>query len=256
MHPGTVPKLLNPPRKRFRISLNLDDTVVYAVGDVHGCHHELIQLEKQIFADDEYAHYKKLIVMLGDYIDRGPKSAHVIDHLMKTPPSGFKRLCLLGNHEDALLDFVDERIAYEQWLHFGAQKTLESYGLDLQYLEMICKDKKKLSRMIADLIPSAHIRFLRSLPIIAASTQIVFAHAGIRPGISLGKQCSRDLLYIRDDLFKHTNALTHLVVHGHTPVPTVDLPAEKRIDVDTEAHRTGRLSAVRLFRNEQKLFQT
>lgn len=251
-----MPDILSLPRKRFRISLNLEDTVVYAIGDVHGCHKELLQLEKLIFADTDNAHYKKLIVMLGDYIDRGPKSAHVIDHLMKTPPTGFKRLCLLGNHEDALLDFVDGGLSYEQWQRFGAHKTLESYGLDLQYLEMICKDKRKLSRMIADLIPSAHIRFLRSLPIIAASTRIVFAHAGIRPGVSLGKQSSRDLLYIREDLFKRTSELNHLLVHGHTPVRAIELPAKKRINVDTAAYQTGTLSAVRIFRNQQMLMQT
>lgn len=251
-----MPDTLNSPRKRFRISLNLDDTVVYAIGDVHGSHDALRQLEQQIFDDTDYPHHKKLIVMLGDYIDRGPKSAHVIEHLMTPPPEGFKRLCLLGNHEDAMLDFVDEHLSYEQWRRFGANETLVSYGLDLQYLEMICKDKKKLSRMIADLIPAAHVKFLRSLPIIAASTKIVFAHAGIRPGVSLGKQSSRDLLYIRDDLFKRTNMLTHLVVHGHTPVQRVRLPADKRINLDTEAYRTGMLSAVRIFQGEQRLLHT
>lgn len=243
-------------RKRFRISLNLDETIVYAIGDVHGCYDELIGLEKLICADETPSRFKKLIVMLGDYIDRGPKSAQVVAHLMKSPPAGFKRLCLLGNHEDALLNFVEGSLPYEQWLHFGADKTLQSYGLDLQYLEMICSDKNRLSRMLADLIPSDHIRFLSSLPIIAASQSVVFAHAGIRPGVRLGMQCSRDLLYIRKELFRHTEDLDHLVVHGHTPVDTVDLPSRYRINVDTGAFATGRLSAVRLFRNEQMLLQT
>ncbi|MEP0522191.1 MAG: metallophosphoesterase family protein [Hyphomicrobiales bacterium] len=247
---------MNLSRRRFRISLNLDDTVVYAIGDVHGCLDQLLQLEKLVFDDIDYPYHKKLIVMLGDYIDRGPKSAHVIEHLMKPLPAGYKRICLLGNHEDAMLDFVDGYLSYDQWQHFGANETLLSYGLDLQYLQMICKDKKKLSRMIVDLIPSSHVKFLHSLPIVAASTKIVFVHAGIRPGVSLGKQKTRDLLYIREDFFNSTSKLRHLIVHGHTPVQNVQLPAINRINLDTQAYRTGRLSAVRLFKNEQLLLHT
>ena len=50
---------------------------------------------------------RKIIIMLGDYIDRGLQSARVLDHLMGPPPQGFQRICLAGNHEVAMLNYLD-----------------------------------------------------------------------------------------------------------------------------------------------------
>ncbi|MDH4987371.1 metallophosphoesterase [Aminobacter anthyllidis] len=70
------------PTKRGRIEIDLSDTVVYAIGDVHGCYHELASLEGKIVADADTLPGRKLIIMLGDYIDRGPDSARVLGHLI------------------------------------------------------------------------------------------------------------------------------------------------------------------------------
>ena len=72
---------------------------IYAIGDIHGCLDELLALEAQIFADATAPVGPKLIVTLGDYIDRGPNSARVIDHLVRPLPDGFSRIALAGNHE-------------------------------------------------------------------------------------------------------------------------------------------------------------
>jgi len=69
--------------------MDMEDTVVYAIGDVHGCYKELLSLEEKIQRDARQFHGRKIIVMLGDYIDRGPQSARVLDHLLAPPPSGF-----------------------------------------------------------------------------------------------------------------------------------------------------------------------
>ena len=78
---------------RRRVSVPAGDRVVYAVGDVHGCLDELLELEAMIVADSADLPASKLIVMLGDYVDRGPSSAQVLDHLMAPPPAGFERIC-------------------------------------------------------------------------------------------------------------------------------------------------------------------
>ncbi len=97
-----------PPLARLR--LDLTDTVVYAVGDVHGCLRELLALERNIAEDARALPGRKLIVMLGDYVDRGPSSAQVLDHLAGPAPAGFERVCLAGNHELAMLDFLEGRL--------------------------------------------------------------------------------------------------------------------------------------------------
>ena len=82
--------------------------VVYAIGDVHGCLDQLRRLESLIVADACAYAGDKLIVMLGDYIDRGSNSAGVLDHLLSDPPIDFARVCLAGNYEKMMTDFIKQ----------------------------------------------------------------------------------------------------------------------------------------------------
>src|SRR3954462_15179556 len=93
--------------KRARLRLNADQTAVYAVGDVHGCLDALLDLERTIVADGESLSGDKAIVMLGGYVARGPALSQVIAHLLGPPPAGFERICLAGNHEVLMLDYLD-----------------------------------------------------------------------------------------------------------------------------------------------------
>src|SRR4051794_304871 len=83
------------------------DTRVYAVGDVHG-RLDLLSEIHQLIHEDAYARQapRNVVVYLGDYIDRGPQSREVIDHLLDHPLPGFERVHLAGNHEDSLLRFL------------------------------------------------------------------------------------------------------------------------------------------------------
>ncbi|TIV95392.1 MAG: serine/threonine protein phosphatase, partial [Mesorhizobium sp.] len=104
------------PAPRERLVMDMRDTIVYAIGDVHGCHDELRALEQKIELDAQQFRGRKIIIMLGDYIDRGPHSRRVVDHLMAPPPRGFQRVCLVGNHEVALLFYLDGHLSRETWL--------------------------------------------------------------------------------------------------------------------------------------------
>lgn len=233
-----------PGQLRPRIRIGLQGTVVYAVGDVHGCYEELRSLERKIVADAAGLDRMKLIIMLGDYVDRGPSSAGVIDHLLQPPPEGFRRICLAGNHETAFLDYIDGKLARDLWLSGGGGPTLLSYGLDLAHLANLYSSTE-IDRVIRSNIPPEHVEFLRSLPIMAYSQQVAFVHAGIRPGIGLEEQDERDLLYIRKDFFDGVHLLDRWVIHGHTPVKLPELRG-RRLNVDTGAYMTGRLTAVRI----------
>lgn len=241
--------------KRQRLELSLENTLAYAVGDVHGCHEELLVLERKIEADAAFFSGRKLIIMLGDYVDRGPASSSVLDHLMAPPPPGFDRICLAGNHEVAMLDYCEGRLSRADWLPLGADATLRSYGLNLDYLGQAHRSSGKVDAEIRKVIPASHLRFLRGLPSMVQTPRFVFVHAGIRPGLELDDQTDTDLIQIRSDFLDHPHGLKQWVIHGHTPV-SVAAPQGRRLNIDTGAFYSGRLTAVRIWQKKGHLIST
>lgn len=232
---------------RPRLSLDLSGLAVYAVGDVHGCLDLLLALEEQIVRDAARIPGPKLIIMLGDYVDRGPDSAGVIEHLLQRPPEGFERVCLAGNHETAMLDFLEGRIERADWVRLGGDATLFSYGVDHARLASLGNGARD-DAMIRALVPDAHLAFLRTLPVVVESADYVFVHAGIWPELPLDQQSDRDLTTMRYKVDAKAHLLDRFVVHGHTPVTTPQLVG-KRLDIDTGAYFSGRLTAVRIWRD-------
>ena len=106
--------------------------LVYAIGDIHGCLDQLLALEALIAEDARGIEGEKYLVCLGDYVDRGPKSAQVIEHMLAPPPAGFGRICLRGNHEDMLLGAATGGVGIADWLYFGGEETMQSYGMPEQ----------------------------------------------------------------------------------------------------------------------------
>ena len=92
--------------ERPRLFLDEMPAAIYAIGDIHGCHRQLKALEEKIVEDAAMIEGEKWLVCLGDYIDRGPASAMVLDHLIARPPAGFRRFCIAGNHEHIAYDFI------------------------------------------------------------------------------------------------------------------------------------------------------
>ena len=215
---------------------------VYAIGDVHGCIDQLRRLEERIAADAESIAGDKLIVCLGDYVDRGPCSSDVLDHLTAPAPSGFRRICLSGNHETMMLSYLSGGSG-GGWLEFGGHETLLSYGINAMHLHAASAHQR--NAIIQSHIPNEHIEFLDGLPLLLSLPGVVFVHAGLRPNVPLEQQREDDLLWIRDEFFQAAPIKGRLVVHGHTPASSVVM-APGRICVDTGAFATGRLSAVRL----------
>jgi serine/threonine protein phosphatase 1 len=233
------------PAARERLEMDLRDTVVYAIGDIHGCYRELRSLEQKILLDSSRFGGRKLIIMLGDYIDRGPQSARVLDHLLAPPPQGFQRVCLAGNHEVAMLNYLDGTLSRDPWLSVGGLQTLFSYGVDPARLADLHGSSEEVDQHIREIIPADHVSFMRALPIMICSTKFVFVHAGIRPGIDLAAQDDDDLLNIRSDFFETSHLLDRWVVHGHTPVDVPRIEG-RRLGIDTGAFQSGRLTALRI----------
>ena len=240
---------------RRRDFIDNASTPTYAIGDVHGCHDLLATLEDKIIADAARLPGRKLIVMLGDYIDRGPASARVISRLIAPPPPEFDRICLTGNHEITMLAYIDEQISLSDWLSMGAEATLQSYGIDVAHLARQHSSHKKLDDFIRSSLPAAHIEFLRSLPVMVDTPAALFVHAGIDPDRSIADQLDEDLVYIRSQFLDSRHPMPKLVVHGHTPVKRVMANGE-RLNLDTGAFRSGTLSAARLLRGRVHVTST
>jgi serine/threonine protein phosphatase 1 len=234
--------------RRARLQIDTTDTAIYAIGDVHGCLDELLALEQAIIADAAQLSGRKLIIMLGDYVDRGPASAQVLNHLIAPPPAGFERICLAGNHEMQMLDYAEGRSDLPPWLAIGAAATLHSYGIDPQRLDQVYRSTGQVDEIIRKTFPAAHLAFLRSLPVLVEAPRYVFVHAGFRPDMELDRQPDEDLITIRSAFYERAHLLTKYVVHGHTPVDEAERDGA-RINIDTGACFTGRLTALRIWQD-------
>ncbi|HUO13205.1 MAG TPA: metallophosphoesterase family protein [Caulobacteraceae bacterium] len=206
----------------------------YAVGDVHG-RLDLLELAFRSIATHAGARPHR-VVMLGDYVDRGPDSAGVIEFLMR----GEGRLdlvCLKGNHEDMMLGaLTGDGGARRTWLANGGVETLRSYG---------ASPDGDLRRTV----PEAHIRWFSYLPTSATDAHRIYVHAGLAPGVPLAEQDEESLMWIRGPFLRAPpGAFEAHVVHGHSPQwegkpdPSQPELLPHRTNLDTGAWMTGVLS--------------
>lgn len=227
-------------------------SAIYAIGDVHGCLDPLLALEDKIREDASLREGRKLIVMLGDYVDRGPQSAAVLYHLNAAPPVGFDRISLRGNHDDAFLDYLKGDPAGDWYLEHGADATLQSYGMDIEAHGPFIGSNFALRQAVRAAIPASHVDFLQALPVLLTIGADVFVHAGIRPGRPLAEQEDEDLLWIRRSFIDLGPGLPVRVFHGHTPMREAFVGPD-RVSLDTHCYKTGRLTAARLADGEVQI---
>lgn len=218
-------------------------TRVYAIGDVHGRFDLLEALHEAIAADlTAWPARRSVVVHLGDYVDRGPRTHDVIERLLAPRLPVDEIVCLKGNHEDCLLQFISGGDDAEVFLNYGGLQTMASYGVDPESPALLGHPDHLVAAFDAHL-PSRHRHFLETLPVSFEVGGYFFCHAGVRPGIPLARQAARDLMWIREPFLSSTADHGGIVVHGHTPAEAPEsLP--NRINVDTGAVFTGRLTAV------------
>ena len=142
-----------------------------------------------------------------------------------------------------------------KWFQYGGLDTLRSYGItpsshfDPKEQEFIAKDLRLA------LNKRGHLEFLDRLKISFLCEDFFFAHAGVRPGIPLDQQSEEDLLWIRDDFLHYRGFLGKIVVHGHTPVQHPEV-CSNRINIDTGAYATGRLTCLIIERDQMKFISS
>lgn len=229
------------------------DMRLYAIGDVHGRLDLLKAMHAEIRAElmrDKPGDWR--IIHLGDYVDRGPDAAGVIQFLIDRIAEDPRAIALCGNHDAALLDFLRDGDRTQMFRRFGGSDTARSYGIHVDFSTEETAEAGRAA--LAAAIPQAHLDFLRGLPRSATFGDFIFCHAGIRPGVPLERQDPQDLIWIREPFLFHTGLHPKVVVHGHTPCEEPEVLAN-RVNVDTLAYASGRLTALVIDGATKRLFE-
>jgi serine/threonine protein phosphatase 1 len=201
-----------------------DSGRLIAVGDIHGCSAALDGLLEAIQPTPD-----DTLVLLGDYVDRGPDSRGVVERLMRLEKQ-LKLVPLLGNHELMMLTaFTDHSLAYF-WLQSGGQATLDSYG-----------------GMPTD-VPQEHLDFLRRCVPYYENEQFFCVHANYDPTRPLNQQPPELLFWTHLHQFTpgpHQSG--KLAIVGHTPQKSGEvLDVGHLLCLDTYCVGGGWLTAIEM----------
>jgi serine/threonine protein phosphatase 1 len=201
-----------------------------AIGDIHGCSAALAALLEVVGPGPE-----DTLVTLGDYIDRGPDSRGVLDQLL-----ALTRRCrlvpLLGNHEEMLLDALNDIAALRKWLTCGGADALRSYGWAAGGPR----------RALADWFPPSHREFLAGCrPYLETETHL-FLHAGFVPDLPMDRQPGQALRWrVTDACTAARHCSGKVAVVGHTPQRSGEvLDLGFLVCIDTNCARGGWLTAL------------
>ena len=224
-----------------------EGVVVWAVGDIHGRLDLLKPLVETIMADAAAVNAsRKVVIFLGDYIDRGPDSRGVLRYLIDLPvDAGIEWRFLKGNHEEAMLKFLGDSSFGANWCEYGGDAALASYGLKPPEMKHRAEAWARVAADLDHKVTVKELLFLRTLEYSVSIGDYFFAHAGARPGVALDRQSERDLMWIRGSFLDDVTSFEKVVVHGHTPTKAVHVD-HRRIGVDTKAYESGVLTAVKL----------
>lgn len=249
-------RILSPEEKPPKMASIPRGARVYVVGDVHGRVELLTRLLETIRHDASREHAsRRVLIFLGDYVDRGPQSRQVIELLLADPAPEFETVFLKGNHESWLLEFLKNAQVGEHWIAGGGWATLHSYGVEKPVRALTAESLDSLRKAFAAVFPDQHRTFLSELAIVHVEGDYAFAHAGIRPGVAIAEQREEDMLWGHKDFIDDTRDHGKVIVHGHWYTPEPDF-RDNRIGIDTGAFATGRLTCLVLWDTSRKVLST
>lgn len=178
---------------------------ILAVSDIHGLYDEFCALLDLA----GYRPEEDRLVLLGDYVDRGPRSREVVEMVRELSRRG--AVVLRGNHDDMFVNWLLE--GDDAFWRSGGRTTVESYLAGV----WDGRDREAARRLILER-HSEHVEFLRSLPYFYETEQHIFVHAGINPLYEDWKQTPlREMLWIRETFYNRPVRTGKVVVFGHTP---------------------------------------
>jgi serine/threonine protein phosphatase 1 len=202
---------------------------IFAVGDIHGCYDKLTAMMKILPWSRENG---DLLLFIGDYIDRGPRSRDVVEFLVQLRKKGGEFVFLKGNHEKMLLDYYIQQKDQMLYVANGGAETIASYV------------EGGIGRK-AFVLPEEHLDFFLSLGLYYQTEDYIFVHAGLRDNIKIAEQSEEDLLWIREEFIYSAYDWNKRVIFGHTALETPFVTPSK-IGIDTGAVYGNKLTAVEL----------
>jgi len=235
-------------------------TVVYAIGDIHGCCDLLDTLLQGIEQDcAQRPRQRTVVVYLGDYLSRGSDSRAVVNRVMSWQPQteGTNEIiALTGNHEELALRYLGGELeAGRHWFDHDGLDALAHYGVIAA--DASARDDASMLTLrdrFAQALPQQHLLFFQSLAVSHREQDYHFVHAGVRPGVALSDQSAYDQIWIRKRFLESELDHGAVVVHGHSisAEPTV---RHNRIGIDTGASASGVLTCLVLDGTQRTFLQ-
>lgn len=156
--------------------------MIYAISDIHGCYDAFEKLVVQLSAELEKAGNR--LVLLGDYIDRGPDSCKVLSSVysLQKRYGNDKVIALKGNHEVWFEDFLAGR--GRDWLAEDENyNTSGTFLTEEQRAEQatIFSREKKIDYFIKT-IKANHrelLLWMKKMPYYYETPTQIFVHAGV-----------------------------------------------------------------------------
>lgn len=200
-------------------------SLTYAIADLHGRYDLLLRALMAI--GDHARDLEHKVITLGDYVDRGPQSREIIQHLMGA--AGGSLICLGGNHEDMMVQTLRRPLHPGWWIGNGGGATLLSYG------------HPPKGDFTPEVVPAEHLDWMEKLPLYHVDAHRVFVHAYVKQGVPMEDQSAEHMLWTRYPEGAEDGYGARHVVHGHDAFVDGPKVYKGRTDLDTKAYRTGRL---------------
>ncbi len=217
--------------------------MLYAIGDIHGYNDKLCELLNRLEPRED-----DTVVFIGDYIDRGPDSAGVVETIFNLRETT-NCICLRGNHEEMMMGTRayhdpgwNEGIPPDEsmvWAANGGPGTIASY-----------KERFPAppNARWFDCVPQSHWDFYLATLMEYQAGDYRFVHAGFLPTGESWEGEDSDLdprLWIREPFLSSTEDFGGIVVFGHTPQRSGQpLFMENKIGIDTACAYGGPLTAL------------
>lgn len=199
----------------------------YAVGDIHGCYTEWIQLKNKIESQDKDARF----IFVGDIVDRGTEVIDMVRWAMNNITPNGKYQMVIGNHELEKIawieDYLKEKdIADQDNKNFTLKDMYNDRYNFLESLQNANVSDEELVKMY---------RLFKKLPYIkdinVNNQRFIIVHANL-PYSAINKEdktiknklsesCKEFIVWDRT-VYDFNKLPNTILIHGHTPTLLAD----------------------------------